>query len=67
MGEIPKAECLTLRKIKPLAPAFHRHIARSKLLGKTCSAGDTILVYEIIATVPEGTVTVTEETVFQFE
>jgi hypothetical protein len=67
MGEIPKAESITLRKIKPLAPAFHRHIAKSKLLGKACSAGDTILVYTIVATVPEGTVTVTEETVFQFE
>ena len=53
--------------MKSLAPPFHRHIVRGKLMGKTCQAGDVVVVYEVVETRPEGKVEVTEETIFHFE
>jgi hypothetical protein len=67
LSELPIAQEIRLSKIKPLAPPFHRHIARSKLLGKKCMVGDCIIVYKITATVPEGQVLVTDKTIFHFE
>lgn len=67
MPEPPEALEVVFRKLRPLAPPFHRHIARSKLLGQTCRVGDRVVVYEVAATVPEGTVRVTEGTVLRFE
>lgn len=67
MADTPAAREITLRKLKPLAPPFHRHIARSKLVGSTCRVGDTVVIYEVTATDPGGLVAVTEETVLRFE
>jgi hypothetical protein len=67
VAEAPPARELVLRKTKPMAPPFHRHIARSKLVGTICRAGDQVVVYQITSTVPEGTVLVTEETILRFE
>ena len=67
MSELPIAKEIRLRKTKPFAPPFHQHIARSKLLGNKCTAGDRIIVYKITATVPKGQVLVTDETIFHFE
>ena len=67
MAEVPAASDVRLHKLKPLAPPFHRHIARSKLLGQTCRAGDRVVVYEVTATVPDGEVLVTADTVLHFE
>ena len=67
MSELPAAQEVTLRKLKPRAPAFHRHIAKSKLIGDTAQVGDRVIVYEVVATVPEGKVVVNEETVVRFE
>lgn len=67
MAEPPEAQEVTLRKLRPFAPPFHRHIARSKLVGKTCKPGDRIVIYEVAATVPDGEVLVTESTVFRLE
>ncbi len=67
MAELPEAEEVTLRKRRPLAPPFHRHIARAKLLGGTCRVGQQVVVYEVAATVPEGEVRVTERTTLRFE
>ena len=67
MAEALPAQELVLRKLKPMAPPFHRHIARSKLLGTTCRVGDQVVIYEVAGTVPEGVVLVTEETVIRFE
>jgi hypothetical protein len=61
------AESITLHNRKPLAPLFHRHIAKSKLLEQTCQIGDRILIYDIVATVPDGVVRVTHNTCFHFE
>ncbi|HPD17428.1 MAG TPA: hypothetical protein PLE19_21020 [Planctomycetota bacterium] len=67
MSEPPEAQEVVLRKLRPLAPPFHRHIARSKLLGQTCRVGDRVVVYEVVATVPGGDVRVTPETILRFE
>ena len=63
----PDAREVRLRKVRPLAPPFHRHIARSKLVGRTCRTGDRVVVYEVAATDPPGEVRVTETTVLHFE
>jgi len=67
MNMVSEAESITLRNRKPLAPPFHRHIAKSKLMDRTCQIGDSIIIYDIIATEPEGVVRVTRTTRFQFE
>lgn len=67
MSEIPEAQTIVLKKRSPLAPPFHRHIAKSKLRGTMCKAGDRIVVYDIVSTEPSGIVQVTEETVLDFE
>jgi len=67
MPEFPPAEELTLRKVRATAPPFHRHIARSKLLGKAWRVGDRVVVYEIVGAVPAGPVLVTDRTRLVFE
>jgi hypothetical protein len=67
VNSIPEANSITLRNRKPLAPPFHRHIAKSKLVNKTCKVGDNVLIYDIVATEPDGQVRVTRATRFQFE
>jgi hypothetical protein len=67
MNDIPPAESVTLKNRKPLAPPFHQHIAKSKMFDKTFQVGDKVLIYEIIATEPPGTVQVNRTTRFQFE
>jgi predicted HAD superfamily phosphohydrolase YqeG len=67
MNPTAQAISITLRSRKPLAPAFHRHIAKSKLMDKTCRVGDSVVIYDIVATDPAGIVKVTRETEFQFE
>ncbi|MEN6343225.1 MAG: universal stress protein [Methanospirillum sp.] len=61
-----EAEVVVLRKRKLLAPGFHRHIARSRLLGTTVQEGDQVLVYDVTETVPDGPVRVTEQTRLDF-
>ena len=67
MSTAAEAESITLRNRKPLAPPFHRHIAKSRLMDKTCRAGQSVIIYDIIATEPDGEVRVTRKTRFQFE
>ena len=67
MGEVPDAFEVTLRKFRPLAPPFHRHIVRAKLVGATCRAGDRVVVYDVISTVPDGEVRVTDSTLLRFD
>jgi len=66
MAEIPEALEVVLRKLHPLAPPFHRHIASSKLVGSVCCCGDRIVVYEVAETVPSGRVYVSPKTVLRF-
>lgn len=67
MSEIPEAQSVTLRNCKPLAPPFHRHIARARLVDRTCRVGDRIVIYDVVATEPDGMVRVTRATRFQFQ
>ena len=67
MTDVPAAESVTLRNRKPLAPPFHRHIAKSKLMNRTCRVGDSVLIYDIVATEPTGEVHVNQGTQFLFE
>lgn len=67
MSETARAREILLRSTKPLAPPFHRHIAKGKLMGKICRVGDRIVIYDIVKTDPEGEVEITEETIFRFE
>lgn len=67
MSELPEAREIVLKKGNPMAPPFHQHIARSKLVGSACRAGDHVIIYDIISTDPEGEVMVTGETVLRFE
>lgn len=63
---VPEAQVVVLRKVKRLAPDFHRHILQGKIQGQTVQAGDRILVYEVEETVPPGPVWVTERTHLEF-
>ncbi len=64
---VPEATLVILKKVKKMAPSFHKHIAEAKMRGTTVSKGDKILVYEIEATTPEGSVQVTEKTRLEFK
>lgn len=61
------AEVVVLRKVKKLAPDFHRHILRSKILGQEVGVGDKLLVYEVVETHPEGRVKIGENTRVEFK
>ncbi len=67
MPDFAKAKEIRLRKLKPLAPPFHKHIAKSKLVGKPWETGDRVVIYEVMSTNPAGKVEVTEETVIMFD
>ena len=67
MSDVPQAESVTLRSRKPLAPSFHRHIARGKIMDRMCRVGDNVVIYDVVATEPAGDVRVTGSTRFQFE
>ncbi len=58
---------VTLHNRKPLAPPFHKHIVKGKLMDKTCQVGDSIIIYDVVATEPDGIVRVTRATQFKFE
>jgi hypothetical protein len=67
VSEYAEAFEITLRKLRPRAPYFHRYITKGKLVGSAWQAGDKVVVYEIVSTVPEGRVLVTDKTVLRFE
>ena len=66
MGSRVRARSVTLHKTKRLAPSFHEHIVRSKVVGMTLKKGDKVLVFEVIACDPEGEVVVDEDTILEF-
>lgn len=67
MTAAPEAVSVTLQTRRPLAPPFHRHIAKRKLMHQTYQVGDRVVIYDIIATQPEGVVQITENTQILFE
>jgi nucleotide-binding universal stress UspA family protein len=63
---LPVAEMVVLKKVKRLAPGFHRHILKSRIIGQSVKPGDRVMVYEVVETVPPGPVRVTEQTLLEF-
>ena len=67
MAQIPQAGEITLSKTKPAAPPFHKHIARSKLLNRTWSVGDAVVIYQITKADRTGKFLVTDKTLVHYE
>lgn len=67
MTALPEAQLIILRKVKTLAPDFHRHLVMSQARGTVVTKGDRLLVYEVMATIPDGSVMVTANSVFEFK
>ena len=63
---LPEAEVVVLAKAKRFAPDFHRHILSGRIPGEVVRVGDTLLVYRVEETVPEGPVLVTPATRLEF-
>ena len=61
------AKEINLKKTKALAPPFHHHMSRRKLLNEKWQKGDKVIIYEIVNTVPEGQVFVTQDTIIHFD
>lgn len=65
-NDVPEAEIVVLVKKKRMAPNFHQHILKSKIQGQIINAGEKVLVYEVLETVPPKKVRVTEKTILEF-
>jgi nucleotide-binding universal stress UspA family protein len=61
-----EAELVVLKKIKVMAPDFHKHIAVSKLIGEVVNKGDKVLVYRVEETMPDGPVKIVNKTQLEF-
>lgn len=67
MAEILEAEEIWLKKQKRFLPKFHQHIALGALKKEPHKVGDELAGYDIIKTVPEGSVIASEQTVIHYE
>ena len=67
MNEPVIAREISLKKTKAFAPPFHHHIARKKMLNGKWQKGDRVIIYEMVNTLPEGKVLVTEDTIIHFD
>jgi hypothetical protein len=61
------AKEINLKKTKIFAPPFHHHMARKRLLNEKWQKGDKVIIYEIVNTIPEGEVYVTQDTIIRFD
>lgn len=61
-----EAKLVVMKKIKPRAPDFLRHMTKAKLRNQVVRKGMVFVVYEVESTEPEGEVLVTENTVVEF-
>jgi nucleotide-binding universal stress UspA family protein len=61
-----EAELVVMKKAKRMAPGFHEHIVRSKIVGASLEKGQRFLVYDIVETSPDGKVKVTPRTKLEF-
>jgi len=66
-NNIPEAQKIVLKKIKKLAPNFHKNIVGSKIVGEIVEKGEIKLVYEIIEVYPSSPAKVTEKTALEFK
>jgi hypothetical protein len=63
---LEEAKVVVVRKIKPRAPDFLRHMTRAKMRGKIVTKGMVFVVYRVEETIPEGEVLVTDNTRVEF-
>ena len=63
---LKEAQLVVLRKAKRLAPSFHEHIVRSRIVGADVQAGGRFNVYDVVETQPNGRVLVTPGTKLEF-
>ncbi len=61
-----EAELVVLKKAKKLAPAFHEHIVRARIVGQEVETGSRFMVFDIVETSPHGKVSVTPRTKLEF-
>jgi len=61
-----EAKLVVMKKIKPRAPDFLRHMAKAKMRNQVVRKGMVFGVYEVEKTEPEGDVVVTRNTVVEF-
>ena len=64
---IREANLIIFKKIKKLAPNFHRHILQSKIIGQVVNVGEKILVYEVLEIRPVSPALVTKNTILEFK
>lgn len=60
------AKVVVLKPEQERVPEFHRYAARLRARGQVVNSGDSLMVYRIDSTVPEGPVLVTSLTEFIF-
>ena len=65
-GGWKEADTVTLKKAKRLAPSFHEHIVKGRIIGAEVEAGTRYMVYDVVSTEPSGRVKVTERTRLEF-
>jgi len=61
-----EARVVTLKKAKKLAPSFHEHIVRARIIGNEVEVGTRYMVFDVVGTEPGGRVKVTENTKLEF-
>lgn len=66
-GNVSEAEIIVLKKIKRMAPDFHKHIVKSKIQDQILNVGENFMVYQVVETVPSETVKVTDKTLIEFK
>ncbi len=64
---VVEGQVVVLKKIKRMAPDFHKHILKSKIQDKIINKGDKFMVYEVVETIPPETIRVTERTLLEFK
>ena len=64
---VSDAEIIVLKKVKRMAPDFHKHIVKSKIQDQILNVGEKFMVYEVVETVPHETVKVTDKTLIEFK
>ncbi|MFX1445780.1 MAG: universal stress protein [Promethearchaeota archaeon] len=67
LQEIREANLIIFKKIKKLAPNFHRHILQSKIIGQVVNVGEKILVYKVLEIKPVSPALVTKNTILEFK
>ena len=66
-GKVSEAEIIVLKKFKRMAPDFHRHIVKNKIQNQILNKGEKFMVYEVVETVPNQRVRVTDKTLIEFK